>query len=102
MWLQGSGFIRKNSVVELCKKVKAVPIHYHKNVWTLAFKVGIPKSTIHNALKKGLLKHTHNTTMLILTDNKTDIVGCCISFVQNGHFTDMLERVIILTRSGFT
>ena len=53
--LPGSGHPRRISVVELYAKVKAVPFHYHKNVQTLAFKVGIPKSTIHDALKKGLL-----------------------------------------------
>ncbi len=63
---------------------------------TLAFKVGIPNSTIHDALKKGLLKYTHNTIRPILADNnKTDRVGSCSSFVQNGQFTDMLDRVDI-------
>ena len=41
-------------VVELYEKVKAIPFQYRKNVWTLAFKVGIPKSTIHDTLKKAL------------------------------------------------
>ena len=94
--LSGSGGQRKISVVELYEKVKAVPFQYRKNVRTLAFKVGIPNSTIHDALKKGLLKHTHNTIRPILADNnKTDRVGSCSSFVQNGQFTDMLDRVDI-------
>jgi hypothetical protein len=59
--LPGSGRRCKISVVELYAKVKAVPFHFHKNVRTLASKVGIPKSMIHDALKKGLLKHTRNT-----------------------------------------
>lgn len=66
------------SAVELrYEEVKAVPFHYHKNLRTLAFQVGIPKSTIHDALKKGLLKHTRNTSRPILTDkNKADrVVG---------------------------
>jgi hypothetical protein len=69
--------------VELYAKVKAVPSHFRKNnVWTLASKVGIPKSTIHDALKKGLLKHTRNTIRPILTDkNKADRVVYCCSFV---------------------
>ena len=87
---------RKISAVELCEKVNAVPFHYRKNVLTLVFQVGIPKSTIHDALKKGLLKHTRNTIRPILTDkNKTDRVRCYCSFVQNGQFTDMLDRVDI-------
>ena len=83
--------------VELYAKVKAVPFHFRKNnVWTLASKVGIPKSTIHDALKKGLLKHTRNTIRPILTDkNKADRVVYCCSFVQDGQFVDMLERVDI-------
>jgi hypothetical protein len=94
--LPGSGGQRKISVVELYEKMKAVPFQYRKNVRTLAFKVGIPKSTIHDALKKGLLKHTRNTIRPILTDkNKTDRVAYCSSFVRNGQFTDMLDRVDI-------
>ena len=78
------------------EEVKAVPFHYHKNLRTLAFQVGIPKSTIHDALKKGLLKHTRNTIRPILTDkNKADRVVYCCSFVQDGQFVDMLERVDI-------
>ena len=76
--------------------MKAVPFHFRKNVRTFAFKVGIPKSTIHDALKKGLLKHTRNTIRLILTDkNKADRVEYCCSFVQDGQFVDMLGRVDI-------
>ena len=63
---------------------------------TLASKVGIPKSRIHDALKKGLLEHTQNTIRPILTDkNKADRVVYCCSFVQDGQFVDMLERVDI-------
>ncbi len=94
--LSGSGRPRKISVVELYAKVKAVPFHFCKNVRTLACKVGIPKSTIHDALKKGLLKHTRNTIRPILTDkNMADRVGYCRSFVQDGQFVDMMDRVDI-------
>jgi hypothetical protein len=79
---------------------KALSLGKHIN-WkikqlTQAFKVGIPKSTIHNdALKKGLLKHNHKTIRPVLADkNKADRVGYCCSFVlEDGQFTDMLERV---------
>jgi hypothetical protein len=96
--LPGSGRHPKISVVELYAKVKAVPFHFCKNVRTMASKVGIPKSTIHYTLKKGLLKHTRNTIRPILTDkNKADRVVYCCSFVQDGQFVvvDMLERVDI-------
>jgi hypothetical protein len=83
--LTGSGCAHKISVVELYAKVKAVPFHFRKNVWTLAFKVGIPKSTIHDAFKKGLLKHTQNMIRPILTDkHKADRTVYCCSFVQDG------------------
>jgi hypothetical protein len=82
--------------MEFYAKVKAVPFHFYKNVRTFAFKVGIRKSTIHDASKKGLLKHTRNTIRPILTDiNKADMVVFCCSFVQDGKFIDMLERVDI-------
>ena len=94
--LPGSGHPRKISAVELYAMVKAVPFHFCKNVRTLAYKVGIHKSNIHDALKKGLLKHTQNTIRPILTDkNKADRVVYCCSFVQDGQFVDMLERVDI-------
>jgi hypothetical protein len=64
--------------MELYEKVKALPFQYCKNVQTLAFKVGIPMSTIHHTLKKGLLKHT-------LTDkNKAARAMYCRSFVWDG------------------
>ena len=92
----GCGRRKKISVVELYAKVKAVPFHFCKNVRTLACKVGIPKSTIHNLLKKGLLKHTRNKIRPILTDkNKADRVVYCCSFVQDGQFVDMLDGVDI-------
>jgi hypothetical protein len=63
---------------------------------TLAFKVDIPKSTTHDMLKNGLFKHTRNTIRPIVTDkNKADRVVYCCSFVRDGQFTDMLERVDI-------
>jgi hypothetical protein len=94
--LPSSGCARKISVAELHERVKAVPFQYRKNVRTLAFKIGIPKSTVHDALKKGLLKHTCSSIRPILTDkNKADRVNYCLSFEQDGHFTDILERVDI-------
>jgi hypothetical protein len=43
---------------------------------TLAFKVGIPKFTTHDMLKKGLFKHTRNTIRPIVTDKKRQIGWC--------------------------
>ena len=97
--LPGSGHRRKIYVVELYAKVKAVPFHFCKNVRTMASKVGIPKSTIHYTLKKGLLKHTRNMIRPILTDkNKT---GWCAA-VALDRTVSLLTcwRGWILTRNG--
>jgi hypothetical protein len=85
---------QKDFCLELHEKVEAIPFQYCNNVRTLVFKIGVPKSSIHDALKKGLLKHTGNSSRLILTDkNKAERVNYSLSFVQDGQFTDILERV---------
>ncbi len=101
--LPRSGRPRKISVAELYEKVKAVPFHsYHKNVRILAFKIGIPKTTIQDALKKCLLKHTHNTIRPILTDkNKGDRVGYAVALYRTVSLLTCW-REWILMRSGFT
>jgi hypothetical protein len=74
-----------------------VPFQYRKNVQTLTYKVGIP------TLKKGLLKHTHNTIRTILTDkNKAYRVAWCCSFVCGMVSLLTYWRGWVLTRSGFT
>ncbi len=89
--LPGTGRPRKISM-----RVTAIPFQYRKNIRTLDFKIGIPKSTIHDALKRGHLKHTCNSIRPILTDkNKADRVAYWHRYVQDGQFTDMLERVDI-------
>ena len=94
--LPGTGRPRKISITELQEKVKAIPFQYRKNIRMLAFKIGIPKSTIHRALKTGHLKHTRNSIRPILTDkNKADRVAYCLRYVHDGQFIDMLERVDI-------
>ena len=65
--LKGSGRRRKISVLELHSRVKAVPFHFCKNLTTFSFKIGIPLTTIHRALKLGLLKSSKNIINPILT-----------------------------------
>ena len=92
----GSGRLRKISIAELHLRVKAVPFHFRKNVRTLSFKIGIPRSTIQRAMKLGLLKSSKNSIKPILTPkNKLDRVNYCHSFVQDNSFVDMLDRVDI-------
>ena len=76
--------------------MKAVPFHFHKNIRTLSFKIGIPRSTIQRAMKLGLLKSSKNSIKPILTPkNKLDRVNYCHSFVQDNSFVDMVDRVDI-------
>jgi hypothetical protein len=92
----GSGRLRKISIAELHLRVKAVPFHFRKNVRTLSFKIGIPRSTIQRAMKLGLLKSSKNSIKPILTPkNKLDRVNYCHSYVQDNYFVDMLDRADI-------
>jgi hypothetical protein len=76
--------------------VKAIPFHFRKNIRTLSFKIGIPRSTIQRGMKLGLLKSSKNSIKPILTPkNKLDRVNYCHSFVQDNSFVDMLDRVDI-------
>jgi hypothetical protein len=84
------------SIADLHLRVKAVPFHFCKNIRTLSFKIGIPRSTIKRAMKLGLLKSSKNSIKPILTaKNKLDCVNYCHSFVQDNSFVDMLDRVDI-------
>jgi hypothetical protein len=92
----GSGHPRNISIAELHMRVKAVPFHFRKNLRTLSFKIGIPRSTIQRAMKLELLKSSKNSSKPILTPkNKLDRVAHCHSFVQDNSFVDMVNRVDI-------
>ena len=94
--LKGSGCHKKISVLELHSCVKAVPFHFCKNLRTLSFKIGIPLTTIHRALKFGLQNLSKNRMKPILTPkNKLDCVTYCHSFVKEQSFVEMLDRVDI-------
>ena len=90
----GSGRKRKCTVAEVQEKVKAVRFAHRRNFRTLAFKVGIPKSTLHRLLKQGHLQKTRNCVKPILTDaNKAQRVAYCESFLgEDGCFNGMMER----------
>ena len=76
--------------------MKAVPFHFCKNIRTLSFKIGIPRSTIQQAMKLGLLKSSKNSIKpILMPKNKLDRVNYCHSFVQDNSFVDMLDRVNI-------
>ena len=94
---KGAGPPRKISIEELQNRVKAVPFNFRKNIRTLAYKVGIPQTTLHRALKMGCLQKSKNSIKPFLTPkNKTDRVTYCRSFVEeDGWFGDMMDRVDI-------
>ena len=91
---KGAGPPRRISIEDLQTRVKAVPFRFRKNIRTLAYKVGIPRSTLHDALKKGCLQKSSNSINPFLTPkNKTDRVAYCRSFVEeDGWFGDMMDH----------
>ncbi len=77
-------------------RVKAVPFHVCKNITTLSFKIGIPTTTLHQALKLGLPKLSKNSNKpILMPKNKLDPLVYCHSFVQENSFVDMLDCVDI-------
>ena len=95
--LKGSGRRPKISVLELHSHAKAVPFHFCKNLRTLSFKIVIPLTTIHRALKLGLLKSSKNSIKPVLMPKiKLDRVTYCHSFVKGEQsFVEMFDRVDI-------
>jgi hypothetical protein len=94
---KGAGPPRRISIEELQNRVKAVPFTFRKNIRTLACKVGIPRTTLHRALKIGCLQKSSNSIKPFLAPkNKTDRVAYCRSFVEeDSWFGDMMDRVDI-------
>jgi hypothetical protein len=94
---KGAGPPRRISIEDLQTRVKAVPFGFRKNIRTLAYKVGIPYTTLHRALKIGCLQKSKNSIKPFLTpQNKTARVAYCRSFVEeDGWFGDMMDHVDI-------
>jgi hypothetical protein len=94
---KGAGAPWRISIKDFQARVKAVPFHFHKNVRTLAYKVGIPRTTMQQALKIGCLKTSKNSIKPFLTPkNKADRAAYCHRFVgEDSWFGDMMDRVDI-------
>ena len=95
---KGSGRHRKIALSELYAKVKAVPFSERQTVRSLAPRVGLSKSSLHDALKRGLLKRTTSAIKPHLTpENMQKRISYCHSFVNDDdkYFNDMLDRVDI-------
>ena len=69
----GSGRLWKISIAELHLRVKVFPFHFRKNIRTLSFKIGIPRSTIQRAMKLGLLNSLTAIRVLVGTKNSHPI-----------------------------
>ena len=64
---KGAGRKHSISTVELYRMVKEVPLSERQTVRSLAFKIGVKKSTLHDSLKKGLLSRTTSSIKPFLT-----------------------------------
>jgi len=95
---KGSGEKRSITTEELQAMVKEVPFSDRQDLRSLAIKVGIPKSTLHRALKYGALQRTTSSIKPHLTPhNMIQRVDYCRSFIESAdnYFSDMMDRVDI-------
>jgi hypothetical protein len=95
---KGTGGHRKMPIEVLYAKVKEVPFSQRQTIRSLAPRVGLSKSAMHFALKKGLLKRTTSAIKPHLTPaNMQQRLEYCRSFVDinEKHFDDMMYRVDI-------
>ena len=95
---KGSGRRRKIPLSELYAKVKAIPFSERQTIRSLAPKVGLSKSALHDALQRGLLKRTTSAIKPHLTpENIQRRINYCLSFVDvdDKCFNDMMDRVDI-------
>ncbi len=90
------------STVELYRMVKEVPLSERQTVCSLAFKIGVKKSTLHDSLKKGLLSQTTSSIKPFLTPQNMEArVAYCLSFVdEDNNFSDLFSE-LTLTKNGF-
>ncbi len=93
---KGAGAPRRISVEELHAQVRSVEWNFCKDFCTLAQKIGVPTTTLHRAVKQGLLWTTKSHIKPMLTEaNKAARVTCCLWNVQNNCFTSMFNHVDI-------
>jgi hypothetical protein len=53
---QGSGRKLKHSADSLAKKIRAIPLYQRKTLRSLSHYVQVPKSTLHDYVRSGILK----------------------------------------------
>ena len=81
-------------VEEFHRRVKLAPFQYRKCICILSNYTGIPKSTLHRALKGGLLTVTKSSIKPLLTENYF-----MTSMVQSSGETRMMTTTM-MTRSA--
>jgi hypothetical protein len=94
---KGSGRPSTLSVDQVKARVKAVPFSLRKSLRALSPHVGIPRTTLHRYLSRGVLAKSGSAVKPMLTDaNKVARVDYCKGFVDaEGCFEEMLDRVDI-------
>ena len=87
------------SILELHTCVRALPFHFCKNVRTLPFKIEIPKSSVHRALKLGLKKTRWIVWHTITALSKRILVWTCLILltVDSASLGGTLCKVILHT-----
>ncbi len=84
------GWPRYITIEELYVQVRSVEWHPCKDICTLAKKIGMPKSTLHDAMKRGILWTTKSHIKPMLTEpNKAACVDYCLGNVQDNCFKSM-------------
>lgn len=93
---QKCGRKRKNYADNLAR-IREVPFNRRSTLRSLAFAIGIPKSTLFNIFQRGEFKRASSTVKPYLTEeNKKDRLQFCLSKINsNGFFEDMYDTVHI-------
>lgn len=81
--------------------IKSVPLNNRRTIRSLAASINVPKSTVHNRLKSGVLRRHSNAVKPFLTDaNKIERLKYCLSMLkpkslnaEAPEFIDMYDRI---------
>ncbi len=81
----GQRRLERGNVLE---RIREVPLNQHQTIWSLACAVNVPKSSLHDMLKRDRkLKRISSTVKPLLTEqNKLEQLKFCLSMLDNGAF----------------
>ncbi len=84
------------SIEELHARVMSVEWHFCKDFCTLSKKIGVPTSTLHRAMKCGILRTTKGHIKHMLTEpNKAARIAYCLGNVKDNCLSTMMNCVDI-------